>query len=126
MRIEQLLAVELDPVRNSDIADRASGPRRADSLHHRLLSADTFQHGVSADAFRQVLYTGHRLVTALNHDIGRAEFEGELLPWRVTAHSNDAPGAHLFGGERAEQTDCAVTDDRNRCARRNVGSSRGE
>ena len=126
MGIEQLLAIQLDAVRNPDVADGPAGARGTDRLHHRLLCADAFEHGVSADSFRQVFDAGNCFVTALDYDIGCAELAGELLPWRVTAHRNDPARAHLFGGEDAEQPDRAVAHDRDCCARLHVRSNGGE
>src|SRR5258705_1310806 len=99
VREEQPLAVELDSVRDANVAH---GPTRAggtDRLHHRLLGADALQHRVSTDAVRQLLDAGHALVAALGHDIGRAELAGELLPRLVTAHCDDTFSTHLLGGQ---------------------------
>ena len=43
------------------------------------------------------------------------------LPRLVSAHRDDALGAHLLRGQHAEQTDRAVTDDDDRRARLDVG-----
>src|SRR5437773_3752867 len=50
VREEQLLPSDLDAMRNTDVAHvsaRVGGP---DRLHHRLLRADTLQHGVGAES----------------------------------------------------------------------------
>ena len=113
---EQFLAIEFDPVRDADVAHVAARAGGADRLHHRLLRADALEHRVGADSLGQVLDAGHALVAALGHDVGRAEFAGELLPRLVTAHRDDPLGTHLLGGKHAEQADRAVTDDRDRRA----------
>ena len=93
--IEQLLAVELDSVRDADVAHGPAGAGGTDRLHHRLVGTDALQDGVSTDSVRQLLDARNTLVAALGHDVGRAELAGELLPRFVTAHRDDAPGAHL-------------------------------
>lgn len=74
----------------------------------------------------KILDSGHALVAALGHDVGRAELAGELLPRVVAAHGDDPPGAHLPGGEHAEEADRAVADDRDRLAWLHVGRVGGE
>src|SRR6266849_10707768 len=113
---EQLLAVEFDPVRDADIADGPTRPCGTDRLHHRLLRADTFQHRISTDSMSQLLDTCYALLTALGHDVGRAELAGEFLPRLMTAHRDDPFCPHPPGGEHSEETDRAVTDDRDRRA----------
>lgn len=53
-------------------------------------------------------------VAALGDDVGRAEFESEILPRLVPAHRDDPPCAHLVGGEDAHEPDRAVANDRDR------------
>ena len=89
-------------------------------------SADALQHRVRTDAVGQILDAGDAFVTALGHDVGRAELAGELLPRRVTAHRDDPLGTHLPGREHTEEADRAVTDDRDRPARLHVGRIGGE
>src|SRR5207245_10278700 len=84
MRVEQFFATEFDSVGNADVANRAARSSAANRLHHRFLRADTFQHGVNADALGQILNAGHTLVTALGHDVSRAKLTGDFLPLRVT------------------------------------------
>ena len=66
MGIEQLLAIQLDAVRNPDVANRPAGARGTDRLHHRLLRADAFEHGVSADSPRQGFDAGNCFVSMAN------------------------------------------------------------
>src|SRR4051812_20763141 len=110
MAVEQFLTTEFDAVRHADVADVSSRPRGADGLHHRLRCANAFEYRVCADAFGQVLDPGHGLITALGHDVRRAEFARELLPGFVTAHRDDAPSAHLLCGQHTKQADGAVAD----------------
>src|SRR5262245_20321745 len=70
---EQFLRIEIRPVRKADVADRAAGAGGTNRLHDRLRSADTLEHRIRADSFRQVLDAGHGVVTALRHDVGGAE-----------------------------------------------------
>lgn len=58
----------------------------------------------STESVGQIHDAGHALVTALGHDVGRAELARELLPRLVAAHRDDPLGTHLLGGEHAEQT----------------------
>ena len=55
-------------------------------------------------------------VAALGDDVGRAEFEREILPRLVAAHRDDPPGAHLLRGEHAHEPDRAVAHDDDRRA----------
>src|SRR5438445_3956091 len=124
--VEQLLAIELDPMRDADVAH---GPTRAggtNRLHHRLLGAYALQHRVSTDSVGQLLDAGHAIVTALRHDVGCAKLGGEPLPRLVTAHRDDPLGAHLLGGENAEEPDRAVADDRYRRAGLHIRCIGGE
>src|SRR5207245_8605566 len=93
--VEQLLAVEADTVRHADVAHVTATASALDRLHHRLLRTDTLQHRVRTDSIGQLLDSLHTFITALRHDIGRAEFSRELLPRFVTTHHNDPLGAHL-------------------------------
>src|SRR2546426_7039648 len=116
VREEQFLPLELDAVRDADVGDVPALARRADRLLHRLLGADALQHRISTDSVGQILDASHALVAALGHDVGRAELAGELLPRLVTAHRDDSFGAHLLGGEYAEEADRPVSDDGDRHA----------
>jgi hypothetical protein len=70
---EQLLAIELDTVRDADIADPTAWADGADRLHHRLLRTDALKDRVCADAVGHILDAGHALVAALDNDVGRAK-----------------------------------------------------
>src|SRR5438445_2407952 len=121
MRVEQFFATEFDSVGNADVANRAARSSAANRLHHGFLRADTFQHGVNADALGQILDEGHTLVAALGHDVGRAKLTGYFLPRRVTAHDNDSLRTHLLRREHSQEADCAITDDGDRLARFDLG-----
>ena len=97
-------------------ADVASGARRADGLHHRLLGADGLDDRVCPKAVGELLDHGHTVVAAFGDDVGSAEIAREGLPRLVTAHRDDAIGAQLLGGEDGEQADRTVTDDGDRLA----------
>src|SRR5579884_2980621 len=43
---EQFHAVELDPMRNTDVGDVPTGPCGADRLHHRFLCPDALKYRV--------------------------------------------------------------------------------
>ncbi len=124
--IEKLLAVKLDTVGDADVAHRTARARGANSLHHRLLGADTFEHRVGADAIGQLLGAVHALVAAAGNNVGRAEVPGERLARLVTAHRDDPPCAHLPGGEHTEEADRAVTDDYDRRAWLHIRRAGGE
>ena len=55
MGVEQLLAVDLHAVRNTDEADVAAGTRGAQGLPHGLWSAGAFQRRVRARLLRSSL-----------------------------------------------------------------------
>jgi len=126
VREKQLLTVKGDIVRNADIADVPAGARGIHRLHHGFLSADTFQHRLSADSIGQFLDARNTFISSLSHNIGRTKFAGEFLTRFVAAHRDDSRRAHLFGGEHAEQADGAVTDDRNGRARFHVSDISSE
>src|SRR6266404_4558284 len=96
--------------RRSSIARYPSAPfaGRTNGLHHRLLSANALQHRIGTDAIGQLLDAGHALVTALGHDVGRAELAGEFLPRLVTAHRDDPLRTHQLCGKHTEKADRTV------------------
>src|SRR5712692_2521167 len=114
VREEQLLTLEFYAVRNADIADVTTWSSGADRLHHRLLSADALQNRLCSHTLRQILDAGHTFITALRHDVCRAELQSELLSFFVAAHGDDPFRAHLPGGEHGQQTYGSVADDSNR------------
>src|SRR5688500_2203334 len=67
-----------------------------------------------AEAFRQVLNPSHAIVPALLDDVGGAEFEGELLPRLVPAHSDYLFRPELLGREHPQEANGSVTYDGNR------------
>ena len=81
-----------------------------------FLRAYAFENGVRADSVGQRLDPIDAGIAALGDDVGRAEFEREVLPRLVAAHRDDPRGAHLFGGEHAHEPDRAVADDHDRRA----------
>src|SRR5260370_7856561 len=91
VREEQLLALEFYVVRNADIAYVAPGPRGANRLHHRLLSADALQNCVCPETLRQILDADHTFITALPHDVCLAKLHTELLSFFLPPHA-----AHPF------------------------------
>src|SRR6266576_5555540 len=126
VREKQLLTLEYHAVRNADIAYVATGPRGADRLHHRLLSADALQYRIRADTLRQILDAGQTFITALCHDVGRAKFQSEHLAFFVPAHGDDPFRAHLPRGEHGQQTYGSVAYDSNRHAWLHVRRVGGE
>src|SRR3989440_7161813 len=113
---DQSLAVKLDPMRNADIGDVPALASAADRLQHRFLRPNALKHRVSTNSIGHVHDPGDALVAALNHDVGRVECAGELLPRSVPAHRDDALCTPLPGGEHAEEADRPVTDDHDRRA----------
>src|SRR5271166_1398668 len=77
------------PMRHADIADHGAGTRTADSLRHRLFRAHALQNGIRADSVGQRLDPIDAPIAALGDDVGRAEFESEVLPCLVAAHHDD-------------------------------------
>src|SRR3954470_24524878 len=123
---EELEAVNRDAVADTDEADVSSGPRGVDRLHHRLLRADRFDHGVRAEAVGELLYAGAPFVAAFFDDVGRSVEARELLPFRVARHSDDPLSTELLRGENSHQADRAVADDRHGLARADLGGDGGE
>ena len=118
---EQLLAVQLDLVRDADVAHVPAPPGRADRLHHRLLRADALQHRVGSDPLGQLLDAGDALVATLDDDVGRPELAGELLPRLVAAHGDDPLRPHLLRRQHRQQAHRTVADDRDGGPRPHVG-----
>ena len=83
---------------------------------HRLLGSDGLDGAVRTQPAGQLLDASDALIAALLDDVGRAELAGQRLPVGVTAHRDDPRRAELLGGEDAEKTDRAVSDDRDRLA----------
>ena len=79
VRVEQLLTIQRDTVWHADVSDASAGSGGVNRLHHRLLRADAFQHGICADALRQLLDARDAFVAALGDDIRRAELARKLL-----------------------------------------------
>src|SRR5882762_10991967 len=99
---------------DADVTDGSARSRRPDGLRHGLLRAYALEHGVRADAFRQIFDTRDAFVSALAHNVSRTKLARQRLPCFVTAHRDDPLGAHLLRGEHAEQTDCAIADNDDR------------
>src|SRR5439155_1091503 len=74
----------------------------------------------------QFLDARYTVRAAFSHDVRRAEFARELLPRRVAAHRDDPLGTQLPGGEHAEQTHRAVSDDHHGLARLHIRRDGGE
>src|SRR5438270_9672703 len=121
---EQLLAVERNTVRHTDITYITARARGINRLHHGFLRSYAFQHRVGTDALGQILDARNTLIASLSHDVGSTELTGELLARRVTAHCDDPLRTHLSCGKHSQKTDCAITDHQNRRSRLHVGSVR--
>ena len=100
-------------MRHTDVTDIAARTRGVDRLHHRLLRADALQYRIGTDSLGQFLDARNTFIAALSHNVSSTKFACELLARCVTAHRNDSVRTHLFRGEHAEQSDCAITDDCN-------------
>src|SRR2546425_12318326 len=61
--VKQLLTIELDPVRNADVAHVAATAGRLDRLHHGLPCTDTLQYRVSTDPVGQLFNALHACFT---------------------------------------------------------------
>src|SRR5437588_527321 len=68
---EQVLAVELDPVRNADEGDVPTLACGVDRLHHHFLGPNALKRRVRTDSISHVHNPGDALVAALSHDVGR-------------------------------------------------------
>ena len=67
-------------LRNTDASDSATRPGDAERGCHRQVVPDAFEHGVSADAARQLAHALDRFFAALADDVGGAELVGERDP----------------------------------------------
>ena len=61
---EEWLSVQLNTVRNANVANRTSRARALDGLHHGFLRADAFKDGVGANAVVQFLDPRKALISA--------------------------------------------------------------
>ena len=104
----------------------ATGAGGADRLGHRLLRAHALEHGIGADAARELLDLLDSSIAAFGHDVRRTEFTRELLPRGMPAHRDDPLGAHLLGGEHPEQADRAVADHDHRRTGLDLGGIGGK
>src|SRR5438552_2298535 len=115
--VEQLFTLEFNSVRDADISNRAARTCRTDRLRHRLSGANAFEHRVGTDSGGQFFNVSDALITAFSHDVVCTELAGELLPRLVPAHRDDPLRTHMLRRKHSEQTNRAVTDDRDRRAR---------
>ena len=123
---EQLVAGDGDVVGDADEPDVTARAGGVDGLHHGLLGADGLDDRVGAEPAGELLDLGDAVVAALLDDVGGAELAGQRLAVGVAAERDDAFGAELLGGEDAEESDGAVTDDRDRLAGAGLGGDGGE
>src|SRR6185437_837523 len=104
MREEQLLAVERNPMRHTDVADIPTRTRGIDRLHHGFLRAHALQYRIGTDSLSQFLDARYAFIASFSDNVSSAEFTCESLARRVAAHRDDSFGPHLFCGEHAEQS----------------------
>src|SRR5436305_220967 len=71
--VEELRAVEFHLVRHPDVAYVSAGTRGPDGLHHGFLRADALEHGICADAVRQIFHPRNAFIAALRDDVGCSE-----------------------------------------------------
>src|SRR5258708_38786441 len=97
-------------MRHADVAHIASASRAPDRLRHRLLSANTPEHRVSANAASQFHNASNTRITSLSHDVRGAELTGDLLSRFMTTHCDDPLRTHLLCVEHRQETHRASTD----------------
>ena len=112
-------------LRDAPAADHASGAHDAVGLLVGGQVPDGLHDDVAAQAVREVEDPLHALGAALGDDVGRAPLAPQVGPGLVTAHEDDALGAHLACGEHGGQPDRAVADDRHGLARGHARHVRG-
>ena len=114
---EQQTARQVDVVGDPDETDvptRAAGP---DGLFHGLLGANRLDDAVRAQPIGEVLHAGDTLLTTFLDDVGGSELLGQFLALRVAGHRDDPLGPQFPGREDGQETDRAVTHDRDGPAR---------
>jgi hypothetical protein len=107
---EERLSVQLNTVRNANVANRTSWTRALDGLHHGFLCADAFKNRVGTNAFGQFLDSRNAFISAFCDEVSRPKLCGELLSRLMPAHRNDALRSHLLRRQHTEQTDRPVAD----------------
>src|SRR4051794_23093337 len=123
---EQLVTGDRDVVEDADETHVTARPGGVDRLHHGLLGTDGLDHRVRAEPPGELLDPGNAVVAAFLDDVGGTELAGQRLAVRVAAERDDALGAELPRGEDAEESDGAVTDDRDRLAGAGLSGLGGE
>jgi hypothetical protein len=88
--------------------------------------SDALEYRIGADASGQLFDARHAIVTALGHDVCRAELPRERLSRFVPAHRDDPLSTQLSRRKHAEQTDRAVADHNHRRSRFYVRRVRGK
>jgi hypothetical protein len=108
MSIEQLLAIEFDSMRYTDIADGTTRAGGTDRLHHRLLRADALQHRVCTNSPCKLHDAGYPLLSSLRDNVCCTELartqrwlnktlfaslRDALIPQTGTVNSENAPAS---------------------------------
>src|SRR5207253_7428407 len=84
---------------DTDAADGATRTGNADRGEHRLVGADTLEHGVDAEAAGQLAHPRYRRFTAFAHDVRRAERFRERDAIGMPAQKDDPLGAEAARGD---------------------------
>src|SRR5437588_2161251 len=108
-------------VGDTDVPHVAARARGMDGLQHRFGGPHRLDDGVGAEAAGEVLDPGCAFVATLLDDVGSAEFERQLLSWLMAAHDDDPLPAEVPGSQHGKKSDCAVADDGDGLARRDLG-----
>src|SRR5262245_22509060 len=98
VRKEQLGTIKSHAVRNANVTDVTADTAGPDGLHHGLLRTHTLKNAVRANTVGHLLDAGDAFVAAFRYNVGCSEFCSQFLTACMTAHCNDAIGAHLFCG----------------------------
>src|SRR6516225_12221933 len=85
-------------------------PGRTELMACVMVRAHALQHGIHADAARQLLHALYARGPTFGNDVRRAKLSRQCLPALVPAHRDDALSAHLFRRQHAHQSDGSVTD----------------
>jgi hypothetical protein len=74
-------------------ANRAPGTRDLHRGGDGLLKTNALEHRIDSESIRQFAHVFDRLLTALAHDVGRAELFRQRNPLGITTEKDDLFGA---------------------------------
>jgi hypothetical protein len=113
-------------VTDADEADVSARAGRVERLHHRLLCADSLDHGVRSEAVSERFDLGDTFVAAFFDYVGSAKLSCQALARLVSAHGDDPLSAELLRGEDRHQPHRAIANNGDGLLSTGFGGDGGE